>query len=212
MPLEQAYFIITVMDTVLLNPLITRIGQFLRLFREKTGKNQSDIANQAGISVSMLSQIERGIVSPSIDTLFAVCAALDVEPADLFKNLSTERRVRIHRRGERLTMESGGVSYEQLMTCSQGPSQLEMSLLEIKPGAETVMSTEGHEGIETGYALEGAAVLIIDGTEYSISEGDSFFFNSRLPHQLRNSGQKTFRAVFSISPPHVDYLKNSSDI
>jgi transcriptional regulator with XRE-family HTH domain len=188
--LEQAYFIITVMDTVLLNPLITRIGQFLRLFREKTGKNQSDIANQAGISVSMLSQIERGIVSPSIDTLFAVCAALDVEPADLFKNLSTERRVRIHRRGERLTMESGGVSYEQLMTCSQGPSQLEMSLLEIKPGAETVMSTEGHEGIETGYALEGAAVLIIDGTEYSISEGDSFFSIPDSPINYETQGRK----------------------
>ena len=199
------------MDKVLLNPVIPRIGQFLKIFREKTGKNQSDIANQAGISVSMLSQIERGMVSPSIDTLMMVCSALDLAPSDLFKTLSTERPVRIHRKGERLTMQSGGVGYEQLMTSTQGPNQLEMSLLEIEPGSGTKMSDEGHDGIETGYALTGSAVLTIDQTEYRIEEGDSFYFNSRHPHQLHNCGKVTFRAVFSISPPHVDYLKNNSD-
>jgi transcriptional regulator with XRE-family HTH domain len=52
------------MNKVLLN----QIGRMLKLYREKTGRNQGEIATQAGISISMLSQIERGMVSPSIDT------------------------------------------------------------------------------------------------------------------------------------------------
>ena len=208
MPGQIACFIITSMDKVSLKPIVPRIGQLLKLFREKTGQNQGDIASMAGISISMLSQIERGIVSPSIDTLVMVCHALGLDPADLFKMLSSGRPVRIHHAGERLTMEKGGIRYEQLMTSSAGVYHAEMFLLEVQPGCKTMLSAEGHEGVEIGFALNGEAILLVDGTEYPICEGDSIFFNSHLPHQLHNQGENTFRAVWSISPPHVDYLSN----
>ena len=67
--MKQKYFIITVMDTVALKQIVPKIGKILKVFREKTGQNQGDIASKAGISISMLSQIERGMVSPSIETL-----------------------------------------------------------------------------------------------------------------------------------------------
>jgi len=52
-------FIITVMSTVSLQSMVPEIGKILRLFREKINKNQGDVADKAGISTSMLSQIER---------------------------------------------------------------------------------------------------------------------------------------------------------
>lgn len=196
------------MDKVLLKQIVPRIGKILKTFREKTGQNQGDIASKAGISISMLSQIERGMVSPSIDTLVNVCSALSFDPSELFKRLSHERPVRIHHPKERLRMVQGGVRYEQLMTSVQSAYQAEMFLLEVEPGFKTTLSTEGHEGVEIGYVLGGAAILYVDGVQYEISEGDSIFFNSHLTHQLHNPGEIVFRAVWSISPPHVDYLNN----
>lgn len=190
------------MNKVLLN----QIGRMLKLYREKTGRNQGEIATQAGISISMLSQIERGMVSPSIDTLVMVCQALDLDPADLFKKLSNGRQVRIHHHGERLTMENDGVRYEQLMTVSQGAYQMELFLLVMAPGHKTTLSGKGHEGMEVGYVLEGSAILHIDGIDYQLRKGDSMSFSSHLVHQLSNQGTETFISVWSISPPHIDYL------
>lgn len=211
MQTEIPYFIITVMNKVLLNQIIPRIGRMLKLYREKTGRNQGDIAAQAGISISMLSQIERGMVSPSIDTLVMVCQSLGLDPADLFKTLSTDLPVRIHHRGERLTMVNEGIRYEQLMTSSQGVYQMELFLLEVDPGHKTTLSGKGHDGVEIGFVLNGTAILNIDSVDYMIQEGDSMYFNSHLPHQLCNSGSDVFRAVWSISPPHVDYLQTGNE-
>ena len=194
------------MNTVLLKDLIPRIGQILKVYREKTGKNQGDIAQKAGISVSMLSQIERGIVAPSIETLMTVCAVLDIDPAELFKKISATAPVRIHHKGERLRNELAGVRYEQLMTSLHPTWQAEMFLIEVAPGKSTTFSGGGHEGAEMGYVLSGAATLTVDTETYPVREGDSIYFNAQLPHQLSNSGSETFRAVWSIAPPHVDFL------
>ena len=177
----------------------------MKTYREKTGRNQGDVASKAGISVSMLSQIERGIVAPSIETLMMVCSVLDLDVSQLFKMVAAnENPVRIHHSGERLRNEVGGVHYEQLMTSTQGSWPVEMFLLEVAPGCNTTFSGGGHEGVEMGYVLAGEAVLTVDATDYRISRGDSIHFSSHLPHQLRNRGRSVFKAVWSISPPHVD--------
>ena len=194
------------MDTVPLKNIVPQIGRILKVFREKTGKNQGEIAEKAGISVSMLSQIERGVVSPSIETLVAVCGVLDLDPSELFKRIASNPPVRIHHRGERLRNELGGVRYEQLMTSQHPAYQAELFLIEVEPGKSTGFSGGGHEGAEMGYVVAGDAVLTVDSQEYRVAEGDSIYFNAQLPHQLSNRGSMAFRAVWSISPPHVDFL------
>jgi transcriptional regulator with XRE-family HTH domain len=194
------------MNTVLLNSLNERIGRILRLYREKTGHNQSEIAQQAGISVSMLSQIERGTVAPSIETLIQVCSVLDIDPSELFRQIGSQNPVRIHRKGERLRNTLKGVEYEQLMTSNHPTYLAEMFLIEVSPGKSTTFSGGGHEGAEMGYVLSGGALLTVDTEEYRINEGDSIYFNAQLPHRLANRGKGTFRAIWSISPPHVDFL------
>jgi transcriptional regulator with XRE-family HTH domain len=197
------------MNEVLLKSVLPELGKTIRLFREKSGRNLGIVAGKAGISISMLSQIERGMVSPSIDTLCLVCKALDLDVAELFRRLSQEDPVRVHRQGERLTMKQDGVSYEQLMTSQTSRFPAEMFLIEVAEAESTMMSGGGHEGVEIGYVLAGDARLEAGGSSYEIHEGDSIYFEARLPHRLINTGKGVFKAVWSISPPHVDYLKNS---
>jgi transcriptional regulator with XRE-family HTH domain len=198
------------MNEAALNSIVPVIGTILKIFREKTRKNQSEIAQKAGISISMLSQIERGLVSPSIDTLFQVCEALGMEISDLFRRIASEPLVRVQRRGERLSTRRHGILFEQLATSAQVHHPGEMFLLELKPHGQAGLSGIGHEGIEMGYILEGSAVLTVAGIAYRLHEGDSISFNANVPHSLINAEKKTMRAIWAAIPPHKDYLETDS--
>jgi transcriptional regulator with XRE-family HTH domain len=195
------------MATVLIKHMIPQIGRILRLYREKRGQNLSDVAERAGISVSMLSQIERGRVSPSIDTLLRVCDALNFDVVDLFRRISRRKDVLIMHRGERLRTGGHGVIYEQLITSPESTFPAELFLLQVAPGADSGLSPGSHEGIEIGYVLQGSAVLAVGGKEYSLSDGDSFSFYSQAPHKLTNTEERGFVAVWGAIPPHTDYLE-----
>ena len=202
------YFIITIMNEAALNSIVPTIGA-IKIFREKTGKNQSEIAHKAGISISMLSQIERGLVSPSIDTLFQVCSALGLDIGDLFRRIASDTPVRIQHSGERLSTYHHGILFEQLSLSAHAYHPAEMLLLELNPGKQVGLSNNGHEGVEMGYILEGSAILTVAGNEYAIGKGDSISFDANLPHSLVNKEKTIMRAVWTAVPPHKDYLETT---
>jgi transcriptional regulator with XRE-family HTH domain len=193
------------MNKVLLQSMVPLIGTILKRYREKMQKNQGDIAAQAGISISMLSQIERGVVSPSIDTLCAVCNALGLDISELFRRIAPDTAIRVKREGERLQSRRPGILFEQLAVSVQSNFPAELLLLEVMPGKRVGLSG-GHEGAEMGYVLEGTAILTVEGKEYAIAGGDSVSFNASLPHGLFNNGREKFKALWTALPPHQDYL------
>jgi transcriptional regulator with XRE-family HTH domain len=205
--LDTHYFTINKMNTYIFKSLLPQVGQILRVFREKSGHNLSEVANKASISVSMLSQIERGLVSPSIDTLLRVCAALEFDVVDLFRRISRRQNVSIRHQGGRLTTEGPGAVYEQLIRSPEGTVPAELLRIELTSGKTLGMSSEGHEGIEMGYVLAGAAKLTVGLESYDLSAGDSIAFFSHVPHTLTNNGPKSFVAIWSAIPPHRDYLE-----
>jgi transcriptional regulator with XRE-family HTH domain len=195
------------MNKVILKSMVPVIGDILKRYREKLQKHQGDIASQAGISISMLSQIERGVVSPSIDTLCGVCAALGLDLSELFRRIAPETAVVIKRPGERLSSRHEGVLFEQLALSVQPNLPAELLLLEVMPGKRIGLSGNGHEGVEMGYVLEGSALLTIEEKDFLLEKGDSVSFNANLPHGLVNNGKKGFKALWAALPPHKDYLQ-----
>jgi transcriptional regulator with XRE-family HTH domain len=195
------------MDTVLLKKQGARIGTILKTYREKLRINQSVVAGKASISTSMLSQIERSVVSPSIETLFAVCNALGLDITRLFQSVTEKQQVRVHHPGERLTNKGNGVSYEQLVMHTENMYPAEMFLLDVAPHTKVGMTGSGHDGVEMGYVLHGTAVLVVSDIEYVLRKGDSVLFNASLPHHLENRDSVPFQAVWNALPPHKDYLE-----
>jgi transcriptional regulator with XRE-family HTH domain len=198
------------MDTVFIKSHRQQIGHILRLYREKRGRNQTEIAESAGISTSMLSQIERGAVSPSLDTLFAVCSALNLELVELFGRLSPREAVHIVHPSNRLVASEAGVRYEQLITSLDPSFAAELFLLEVGVGERAGLSDRGHEGVEMGYVLSGSAILEVEHKSYTLEKGDSVTFAARLPHSLSNQGSVVFKAVWAALPPHRDYLESEA--
>lgn len=189
--------------------LLKDIGAVLKKYRERLGKKQGEVASEAKISTSMLSQIERSMVSPSIDTLYALCEVLGLSVSRLFSLIEDDVKVRVHREGERLINRQNGVSYEQLEVSPDSNYPFEMFLLAVEPGKEIGVSGNGHEGSETGYILEGEGVLVVDEKEYPLCAGDSVSFQASVPHRLKNESTTLLKAVWSAAPPHKDYLSMS---
>ena len=167
----------------------------------------ADVARGAAISVSMLSQIERGVVSPSLDTLFRVCETLQMDIGELLGRFSSQAPVRIFHAGSRLFTENGGTRYERLVTSPDTAFAAEMFLLEVPSGGTVGLHGRGHEGVEMGYVLRGSARLTVGDKTCGLVEGDSVSFLSHLPHTLENSGDGLLRAVWSVLPPHKDYFE-----
>ena len=66
------------------------IGAALRDLREAANMTARQLAGKAGISAAMISRIENGQASPSINTLSALSAALDVPLVSLFRETASD--------------------------------------------------------------------------------------------------------------------------
>jgi transcriptional regulator with XRE-family HTH domain len=196
-----------------------KFGDKLRLVRERKGKTLKDVAAQIGTSESLISQIERNRVSPSIDTLVSIAEVLEVDLEYLFRDFKKKKQVSLvpgNGGGNSLTL--GDVIYREL---SQGfdPSELpiEVLLLTIRSGGEKGDREYGHPGREFGYLLSGEGELLYGGETYTLKAGDSISFPSDIPHVLNSRGTEDLTAVWIISPPRIfqstrekAYGKNSS--
>jgi transcriptional regulator with XRE-family HTH domain len=180
-----------------------RFGEKIREIRERHGRTMKEVAEKAGISESMLSQIERNKVSPAIDTLLSIVDVLDIDLEYLFADLRRRRAVSIVRQNERHRYETTGVSYE-LVSRSAGTDDIhaiEAYYLTVAPGLDRGSEEYGHVGREMGVILEGEAELVIGGETHRLSPGDSVSFASDVPHLLRNVGKKPLRTFWVVTPP-----------
>ncbi|MBO4407106.1 MAG: helix-turn-helix transcriptional regulator [Clostridia bacterium] len=67
------------------------IGRVIRDLRQSKGKSQEVISGLAGLDRTHYSKIERGLRSPTIETLFKIAHALDMEPHELVKEIENAR-------------------------------------------------------------------------------------------------------------------------
>jgi transcriptional regulator with XRE-family HTH domain len=186
-----------------LKPGQVGFGEKLRAVRERKGLSMREVAAAAGVSESLVSQVERNRASPSIDTLLALVEVLDVDLEYLFADLRRTKRVSLVRRADRARRVVEGVRYEQLSAMTDSAEQygIEAVMVEVPPGKERGSAVYGHPGKELGVILGGAGELVYGTERYELGEGDSVSFASDIPHVLRNSGKKTLTAIWVNTPP-----------
>lgn len=182
-----------------------RIGDRLREVRETRGMTLRELARIAGVSESLVSQIEHNRVSPSIETLLAIADALELDLEYLFRDFRRTRDVSIVREQDRRRIITGTVRYEQLSVIRERGDEhaIEAFLLTIAPGGEKGSTEYGHPGREMGFILEGRGELKYGTGSHPLNRGDSVTFASDSPHVLRNTGYEDLVAVWVTTPPKM---------
>jgi transcriptional regulator with XRE-family HTH domain len=179
-----------------------RFGEKIRTVRERRKLTLREVAEAAGLSESMVSQIERNRVSPAIDTLLALADVLDLDPEYLFADWRRDRAVHIVRKKERHSFSKPGIRYERLAQV-EGQEQrgIEAYKITLEPGARTGSAEYGHPGWELGVVEAGKAELTVGNHTHLLKPGDSASFRSDAPHVLANPGKEALRVFWVITPP-----------
>lgn len=165
------------------------VGSRIRDLRREHRLSLETIADRTDLSIGFLSQIERGLSSPSLRVLATLADVLGVGIAALFgARPSTEAAssvvTREVQRAE-LKLWRTGIS-KQLLSPAGTDNRLNLFLVHLEPGGNTGDELYTHDGEEAGLVLEGEMTLTVDAETWSLKTGDSFRFASRRPHRFSN--------------------------
>ena len=178
-----------------------QFGEKIRSVRERRSMTLKEVAEKAGVSESLVSQIERNRVSPAIDTLLALADALEMDFEYLFAGLKRERPVKTVRKSERpFYRAKPGVLYEHLAQVDE-QGGIEAYIITIEAGAKTGNAECGHPGWELGIVESGVMELSAGSRTYKLRRGDSVSFRADTPHILSNPGKTPLRVFWVMSPP-----------
>ncbi|MBT9385306.1 XRE family transcriptional regulator [Pseudooceanicola sp. CBS1P-1] len=156
------------------------VGDRLRRRRQELKLTMKQVAEAAGFSIGYISQIERGLTTPSLTALGLVAEALDAPLADFFTQPAAAGPVT--RQGNRATFSVGlgqGTVYERLSAAFPG-NVLRSVIMHEAPGHRSDITA--HDGEEIFYIVEGALTIEVAGETYVLNKGDSIHFKSSLPH------------------------------
>ncbi|GLH79010.1 transcriptional regulator [Bradyrhizobium sp. SSBR45G] len=166
------------------------VGRRIRDLRRARKLSLESVAAETALSIGFLSQIERGLSSPSLRVLATLADVLGVGIAALFGSnpggdAASDSVVTRGSQRPELKLWRTGVS-KQLLSAAGGDNKLNLFLVYLEPGGSTGDELYTHDGEEAGLVLEGEMMLTVDAETWSLSQGDSFRFASRRPHRFSN--------------------------
>lgn len=180
--------------------MLDNVGWQLKKYRKSKGLTLSELSKSVNLSISLLSNIERGLRSPTIVTLQKICKALDITINELLDDAESKQVVRKSERKPVFSEEhdNSNVSYFAL---SQGTHRLNGMCMVVNDSGTLHESFE-HKVDEFGVIIEGEMDFWLAGTLYHVEEGDSIYVPAGTTHSFRNTG----------SSPCVSYWVTASEI
>jgi transcriptional regulator with XRE-family HTH domain len=159
------------------------LGESLRLRRKELKLSMQSVADQAGLSVGFISQVERGLTAPSLASLASIARVLGLPLSTLLEQPNEGQEMTRGARREAYAVPGADTSYERLSTRFEG-SKLHSVIVHEPPGYRS--EPINHAGEEMFYMLRGSITVEIEGKVRVLHQGDSIHFDSRKTHSTWN--------------------------
>jgi transcriptional regulator with XRE-family HTH domain len=175
-------------DQILIN-----IGKKIRSVRQKQNLKVHELSTKSNISKGLLSKIENGRTVPSLPVLVSIIQALKMNLSSFFEGVNSDNHQDfIHIKKEDYQPfekeEAKGFSYQFVYSKNLINSSFQVVLLELQPESERDSVTT--DGYEFKYMLKGEVNYRLGEKEILFKEGESLFFNGRIPHVPTNRGKE----------------------
>jgi transcriptional regulator with XRE-family HTH domain len=175
------------------------IGEGIRRERLRRGLTLAQLATQVNLTVSAVSQIERGASDPSISSLRRISQAFDI-PMFQFLVGTVQREIVVRKdRRTKLNFPDRALEYELVSADTSG--ELEVLSLTIAPGAASGPAPNSHPSEECSVVLRGEVVAEVAGQLYELAEGDSIKIHRAMLHRFMNRSDQEAELLIIISPP-----------
>ncbi len=175
------------------------IGDKIRNRRRELGLSLRELAEQVGLTASFLSQIERNLASPSLNSLYKISQALDLPLFHLLLTESPSQRVVRRQERLRLMLPNSKLVYE-LLTPNLG-LPMEVFLVQLEAGEDNIATSLNNPTEECIYVLQGILEIELHDQTYLLGPGDSIYFEGPQLRRLTTRGDETLRFISAITPP-----------
>ena len=179
------------------------VGRRIRDLRRARKLSLETVVARTDLSIGFVSQIERGLSSPSLRVLATLADVLGVGIAALFGARPSDDGssggvvTREVQRAE-LKLWRTGIS-KQLLSPAGAENRLNLFLVHLEPGGSTGDELYTHDGEEAGLVLQGEMNLTVDAESWTLKQGDSFRFASRRPHRFSNPSDSSKAVVLWVN-------------
>ena len=173
--------------------LILLLGDKIKAKRTQKNITLEQLANRAGVSKGLISQVENNRTLPSLPVLFNIIHSLDEDLKTFFEDMQqhfNNKKVLIVRRGEEKEFEKEqvkGFNYKRIFTRSVNSQAIDVVILQLKRGASRRQMIET-DAFECKYVLQGRIEYQVEREKFILDEGDALFFDGRMRHRLKNIG------------------------
>ena len=179
--------------------LMSQVGSIIARERASLGMTIGELARKAGVSNGLLSQLERGMGNPSIQTLSLLARTLGIPIGSFFEsdNEVSDDVVHPHTR-RRLVLADSGMTYQLLVPDLQG--DLSMLYIELPARFSNADSPFNHHGEEVVFVLSGSIEIHLGERARLLARGDSIRFNSAIDHWYKTFDERVV-VITAQSPP-----------
>ena len=176
------------------------VGERVKRVRKDRDLTLQDISQRTDLDVAFLEQIENGSVAPPLGTVIKLAKALDLKMG-YFISGDEDRPYTIVRKNDgkvvsRYSSKKGkyyGYGYESLAPHKKD-RHMEPFLVSLEP-SESDEERSTHDGQEFIYVLEGAMEVRLGEEVYVLEPGDSIYYDSTVPHLVKNHGKDVTRIL-----------------
>lgn len=173
------------------------VGAHIRLLRERRGMSVTELARQVGVTKGQISQIERGLSNASIPVLRAIAKALGVPLFTLF--VDDDPRDALVRHDQRRLLQIPGSDIVRELLVPDLHRKIVLISAKFEPGESSSSEASSHSGEECILVLKGRMRIEVNGHALDLEQGDSFYFDSTVPHIFRNVSDEPAEIIAALT-------------
>lgn len=174
------------------------IGEKIAQYRKSRDLSIRDLAKLAEVTPSLLSQIERGLANPSVNSLKSIANALNAPLFTFFTSevVKEDLIIRGNNRKKVILPGADNVIYEMLSPVVN--DNLEFAIMDLSPNSSSCTDYIYHNGYEIAYILEGEATLYLDNEKFQLKKEDSVKVPVGMKHRWENNSEVNTKVIFAV--------------
>lgn len=174
--------------------MLIQISNKIKNLRKSKNFTVQELADKAGVSKGLISQIENSRTIPSLLVLIQIIKALEIDFTEFFGDLSMNEKglnILVKRQDDYTFFEketAKGYNYYRIFTKSFSNTTIDIVLLEVMPGSKRDYVTT--DAYEYKFMVSGSITYDFNGQRILLNEGDSILFDGNIAHNPINESDK----------------------
>jgi len=179
-------------------PTPAELGRRLKRVRAERDLTLKEVEFISGVSATHISQIERGMTSPTVGALQKIARALERDTSYFLEDVDLpDVAVVGSDHHEVIVLQDPQITIKSLTSGIPG-SRLYMFHMTARPdGAGAPTLTHAHEGEECGTVIRGTMIVTVGGRDYALQPGMSIHFRATTAHGYRAGGTEESESLWA---------------